>query len=634
MKQKNPSNNPASKINSTETHKRVFRILGFFVFGIALLIYLNTLNHSYVLDDFSTIKDNRVTTQGPKAIGDIFSHYYRYGYYTSDDGLYRPLPVAIFAIEWWLAPNNPSLAHFVNIMLYALTGWLLFMTLKKLMKNYNVILPFIVTLLFIAHPIHTEVVANIKSLDELLGFLFSFSAIFFLCDYFEKKSIRTLAIGIFFFFLALLSKESAITMLVGIPLCFLYFKKEKRNEIIISTIGLFLMAALFLLIRAYFLSKSISTEPTDALLNPLLSAKDALHQFSNAMRIMGYYIRLLVFPRPLIYDYSFNQIPLVNSFDPLSILSALFYVGLLTYGIIGFFKRQLLAFGVLFYLLSLIVFSNLFFLLGVSMAERFVYFASLGFSFSVGVLLMKWTNTSFEARTYNNLNSFWIANRNLIFVSSLIVFVYSAGTISRNRDWKDNFTLFSHDVEYMPNNARAHSFLGNEIIKTLAVNENDSAQYIQMNLNGIEALKQSIEIYPKNIDALNCLGTAYQRINRLSEAESYYKQALALNSTDYSYIANFYMNMRDYDSAIKYYSKIVQINPKQLDALVCLGIANGAKNQFKAAISYLKQAAVIQPEGSQIYYYLSSAYKYSGDSINAEKFYQEAYRLDPTLERP
>ena len=187
MKQKNPSNNPASKINSSETHNRVFRILGFFVFGIALLIYLNTLNHSYVLDDFSTIKDNRVTTQGLKAIGDIFSHYYRYGYYTSDDGLYRPLPVAIFAIEWWLAPNNPSFAHFVNIMLYALTGWLLFMTLKKLMKNYNVILPFIVTLLFIAHPIHTEVVANIKSLDELLGFLFSFSSIFFLCDYFENK---------------------------------------------------------------------------------------------------------------------------------------------------------------------------------------------------------------------------------------------------------------------------------------------------------------------------------------------------------------------------------------------------------------------------------------------------------------
>jgi tetratricopeptide (TPR) repeat protein len=634
MKQKNPSNNPASKINSSETHNRVFRILGFFVFGIALLIYLNTLNHSYVLDDFSTIKDNRVTTQGLKAIGDIFSHYYRYGYYTSDDGLYRPLPVAIFAIEWWLAPNNPSFAHFVNIMLYALTGWLLFMTLKKLMKNYNVILPFIVTLLFIAHPIHTEVVANIKSLDELLGFLFSFSAIFFLCDYFENKSIRTLAIGIFFFFLALLSKESAITMLVGIPLCFLYFIKEKRKEIIISTIGLFLMAGLFLLIRAYFLSKSTSTEPTDALLNPLLSAKNALHQFSNAMRIMGYYIRLLVFPRPLIYDYSFNQIPLVNSFDPLSILSALIYVGLLTYGIIGFFKRQLLAFGVLFYLLSLIVFSNLFFLLGVSMAERFVYFASLGFSFSVGVLLMKWTYTSLEARTYNNLKTFWIANRKLIFVSSLIVFVYSAGTISRNRDWKDNFTLFSHDVEYMPNNARAHSFLGNEIIKTLAVNENDSAQYIQMNLNGIAALKQSIEIYPKNIDALNCLGTAYQRINRLSEAESSYKQAIALNSTDYSYIANFYMNMRDYDSAIKYYSKIIQINPKQLDALVYLGIANGAKNQFKAAISYLKQAAVIQPEGSQIYYYLSSAYKYSGDSINAEKFYQEAYRLDPTLERP
>jgi tetratricopeptide (TPR) repeat protein len=71
-----------------------------------------------------------------------------------------------------------------------------------------------------------------------------------------------------------------------------------------------------------------------------------------------------------------------------------------------------------------------------------------------------------------------------------------------------------------------------------------------------------------------------------------------------------------------------------LDALVFLGIAYGAKNKYKEAIYYFKQAVIIQPEGSQIHYYLSSAYKYSGDLINAEKSFQQAYKLDPTLVRP
>jgi len=201
IKQKKPVKKPAIQINSVTDNNRLIRTLGFLIFGVAFVVYFNTINHGYVLDDFSTIKDNRVATQGPIAIGDIFTHFYRFGYYTADDGLYRPLPVAIFSIEWWVAPNNPSLAHFVNVLLYALTRWISFRALVKLMKNYNIILPLIATVLFITHPIHTEVVANIKSLDEILGFLFSFLTISFLCDYFENKSSVKLISGMIFFFI-------------------------------------------------------------------------------------------------------------------------------------------------------------------------------------------------------------------------------------------------------------------------------------------------------------------------------------------------------------------------------------------------------------------------------------------------
>ena len=75
----------------------------------------------------------------------------------------------MFAVEWEISKNNPVLSHWVNVIFYALTGWLLFITLFKLLKEYNIVVPFIISILFISHPIHTEVVANIKSRDELMG---------------------------------------------------------------------------------------------------------------------------------------------------------------------------------------------------------------------------------------------------------------------------------------------------------------------------------------------------------------------------------------------------------------------------------------------------------------------------------
>src|ERR1700757_2729858 len=117
---KNPktTNSPQNKI---ATEYKFHTMLGFLIFAIGFIIYFNSLKNEYVLDDFSTIKENHITTGGIKAIPDIFTHFYRYGYYTSDDGIYRPLAVTVFAFEWWISPNNPTLAHFINIFLYAVT---------------------------------------------------------------------------------------------------------------------------------------------------------------------------------------------------------------------------------------------------------------------------------------------------------------------------------------------------------------------------------------------------------------------------------------------------------------------------------------------------------------------------------
>ena len=181
--------------------------LGFIVAALAFLLYANTLNHDYALDDYSLIKENSMTRKGSAAIGEILHSTYRAGYFNTDAQLYRPLSKVFFALEWQYSHGDPEGAphfgHWVNVLFYALTGFLLFYALSLYLKG-NYIASFLTASLFIAHPIHTEVTANIKSLDEILCFLMFVITIIFVHRYIQKNSIFNLGIAMASFFLALL----------------------------------------------------------------------------------------------------------------------------------------------------------------------------------------------------------------------------------------------------------------------------------------------------------------------------------------------------------------------------------------------------------------------------------------------
>ena len=79
--------------------------------------------------------------------------------------------------------------------------------------------------LFVAHPIHTEVVANIKSRDEISSMFFLLLSLLFIHNYLSSNKILMLIVALGCFFLALLSKESAIVYVALAPL-FIYFFTE------------------------------------------------------------------------------------------------------------------------------------------------------------------------------------------------------------------------------------------------------------------------------------------------------------------------------------------------------------------------------------------------------------------------
>ena len=175
---------------ATEKNKKKVKLFFSLLIGaLAIAIYANSINNSYTLDDFSVIKENNIVKNGAKSIPLIFNSSYRYGYLNVNDGLYRPFTLMMYAIEWQIFPDKPAIYHLVNILLYALTGVVMFRLLCKALKQYNIILPLVATLLFIAHPIHTEVVANIKSRDEIMCFLFVLLSINYLFNYVNENKI-------------------------------------------------------------------------------------------------------------------------------------------------------------------------------------------------------------------------------------------------------------------------------------------------------------------------------------------------------------------------------------------------------------------------------------------------------------
>lgn len=195
----------------------------FLITLVTFVLYFNTLQHEYSVDDAIVITENMYTQQGAKGISDILTHDTFLGFFKVEKNLvaggrYRPLSLVTFALEKEYFGDSPHTSHFVNVLLYALCGIFIFLMLKQLFKNADErisklqLLPLITTLLFIAHPIHTEAVANIKGRDEIMSMLFCSMGSWLLLQYMDSgKSMMKMILSFVCFFLGMLSKENAVT---------------------------------------------------------------------------------------------------------------------------------------------------------------------------------------------------------------------------------------------------------------------------------------------------------------------------------------------------------------------------------------------------------------------------------------
>lgn len=163
-----------------------------------------------------------------------------------------PLPSLCMRWNGQSPENNPVVAHLFNIILFGLLCVLVFLVSAVLFQN-DYFPAFFTALFFAIHPIHTEVVANIKSVDEILGLLFFMACLVFLYNYLQHQKARHLAISVLLYGLCLFSKESSVAFVVLIPLFIYYTLRPKTGNLLKTSLYFLLPLAIFLLIAVEFL---------------------------------------------------------------------------------------------------------------------------------------------------------------------------------------------------------------------------------------------------------------------------------------------------------------------------------------------------------------------------------------------
>ena len=631
----------AKKQTKRTTKKKVKKtsnrhlILPAILIGIlAFAIYSNTLGHQYTLDDFSAIKENYVTQKGVEAIPTIFKTHYRYGYWNSPGELYRPFTLAMFALEWQIAPDSPFIGHFMNVLFYALTGALLFVFLAQIFKGYSLLLPFFATLIFVAHPVHVEVVANIKSRDEIMAFLGCLGAVFGLWKYWKDGKGKWLILGVLSYFIAMFSKENAITFIAIFPLVGYFFTKKKLKEIL-PICALFLIPVIvYLAVRQGVIGNVLKAKQTVALDNVLYASESFIEQFATAILLLGKYLWTLIFPHPLGSDFGYNEIPITNFGDWRVLLSGLIHLGLLGYAIKGLKNKKIESFAILFYLISFSIFSNIFIKIGSSYGDRFLYVASLGFAIGLTYILMKLLKVNSKEKG-QNLKALIQKNIPFSAIMGVIILLLCIKTVDRNSVWYDSYSLYAADIKNAPNSAKLNYHYALETAKKGDA-ENDQNRKNELYTEAKKHLNKAIEIFPQYHDAYGRLGLVYYYEKNPNEALKNYELAIKYknkNATVYSNMGTLYFEQQNYQKAIESYEQAVKIDPRFVDGWRNLGSINAMTQKFPQAINAFRKGLEIEPNNAVLNFYLGQSLRDSGNPTEAQQYLEKAYQLDPSLRK-
>jgi len=562
------------KINRTYVALAVFAVLVFAFYG-------NTLQNGFILDDRLTIEQNPFA-HSLKYLPKVVTGCVWEGSSGTCEGAehYRPVLSLSYLVTWQIS-QSPSVFHFLNLVYYFLVVTLVFFLGKTITNNWT--FSFFAALLFLIHPIHTEVVNWISATSELTFAIFTLLTVMYYIRYRRGGPRTNLLLVILFYFLALLSKEVAIILpLMIVAVDWIFFQVSIKKFFtwpILKAYLLFAVAAiLYLMMRFAVIGGKAFTGGKENFGG--YETGERIYAFFN---VFSLYLQNTLFPYPLIFLQQFSVEANILSIEFVSaLLAILIFLALL---LLFYVKRQkLLVFSFVWYFVFLLPVLILFWASGGNfLADRFLFIPSIGFSFAAAwALSYMWDSTHLFKRKRQRAKK----KRNAIFASHLQKIIYAAELLvsyfqprnrrrvligflllffiigswlvvfPRNSLWRDEVTLLRATLSLNPEAYHLRDSLAAEL----------------RNRGDMEAAKKEydelLELNPEyaGIDHVyNHLGNYYRESGEMEKAEEHFIKSIAAaketNYRSYNNLGALYTEQGKQLQALTNFCKAIQIDP-------------------------------------------------------------------------
>ena len=532
-----------------ETHPKPawteFQLPLFIIIAVSLAVYSNTLWNGFVWDDGYQVLGNpwirdaaflpRIFTSGAWDFKPQATNYY------------RPLTHVIFMLEYFIFGLKPWGFHLVNVVLHAGSSAFVFLIARELLRGREgagkaFTLPLMAGVLFAVHPIHTEAVAWVSAITDLsCAFFFLLSLYLYIRsdDRFNLYYYSSIAA----FFLATLCKEPAMTLPALIFAYDVTLRKDGTGLLqLVKRYALFgLAAAVYLGMRYHALGGMAPSRHFSE-----------YGSIWNLLIIVGTYLTKLVMPVNLKAIYVFG--PAVSFVETRVLTAAVITAAAITLFYLAYRYDKLAFFCLLLAAVPLL--PSLYVLVtgGASLlAERYLYLPSAGFAMLASLLIARAAGSSGRA----------IA----VFMFLGLAVMFSAGTLHRNTDWKDDFVFWIDTVKKSPTSSEAHDGLGLVYAKRgqddLAMREFlTSLKQYPLSENAfrhlgvlygkqgrvdesIEMLEESLQVKPSDSEAHNELGIQFTRKGDMGRAVEHFQAAVRLDPSKSMYRGNLDKAMRE-----------------------------------------------------------------------------------------
>ena len=490
---------PASilaKINKLTTWQAAIIIA---VVGIA--VFFIGLNNPFTGDDIPQIVNN-VPVHSITNILNFFegSTFYNGKGLAPLEGIYyRPLSTTAFSLLYTIFGLQPIAFHVFMLAIYIANALLLYLVLKY---SFKPVMALSLSLIFLVHPLNSQVVFAIYSMQDALFLFFGMLAMLILLRY---HSVRTLFIVALLLLLSLLSKEAGL-LFVAMAALYLFWFDRKRLVLFIYIMTLPAVLYLALRVNAVGLNRSPSNAP--------IASLSLAGRLLTAPSIMLFYLAKFVFPLQLAsgYYWVYSSFSFVNVLVPLVIDTAI--VGLTVYGAFVFRKRATKAvFYTYMFFTSWAVIGLLLYLqiipLDLTASEQWFYFPMVGILGMFGVIL-----------TVLPLHSLpkWV----LPAIGVILIGALGFRTGLRGLDWHNEYTLALSDITSSTENFGAYNVLSKELI--------NQGRFDQAK----EYAERSITIFPTFTNYIN-LGIALTDLGDYSGASRAYYEAIKYGNSSLAF---------------------------------------------------------------------------------------------------